>query len=89
MIGDVCALALGLSVDCNENAIPDECELPSPDLNQDGVVDAADLAILLGASQAYKLSQVLVPERHYALDLVKLILRHDAIRKVLDSPWNW
>lgn len=34
--------------DTNENGIPDECESPA-DLNGDLVVDAADLALLLGA----------------------------------------
>ena len=37
----------GTSSDINQNEIPDECECLG-DLNFDGVVDAADLAILLG-----------------------------------------
>jgi len=39
----------GTSGDINRNEIPDECECLG-DLNIDGVVDAADLAILLGQS---------------------------------------
>ncbi|MBL9120756.1 MAG: hypothetical protein JNL80_12675 [Phycisphaerae bacterium] len=35
--------------DANGNLVPDECEAAGPDLNGDGVVNAADLAILLGA----------------------------------------
>ncbi len=37
------------STDMNGNLIPDACEPNPADLNHDGVVDAADLAILLGA----------------------------------------
>jgi hypothetical protein len=37
------------SSDANGDLIPDECQLAGPDLNGDGQVDAADLAILLGA----------------------------------------
>ncbi len=39
---------IGSSVDINGNGVPDECECIG-DLDESGVVDAADLAILLGA----------------------------------------
>jgi hypothetical protein len=35
--------------DANSNGVPDECDLRSGDLNLDGVVGSADLALLLGA----------------------------------------
>jgi len=45
---DSCDIASGFSLDLNGNGIPDECETaPSADLNGDGVVDGADLGILL------------------------------------------
>ncbi|MCZ6655018.1 MAG: hypothetical protein O7D91_18575 [Planctomycetota bacterium] len=48
-IGDICDIAAGTSADCNENGVPDQCDSFIGDLNGDGVVDAADLAILLGS----------------------------------------
>jgi len=48
-IADTCDIAGGTSTDSNGNGIPDECELAVGDLNEDGVVDAADLGILLAA----------------------------------------
>jgi hypothetical protein len=35
--------------DADGDLVPDECQAPSPDLNGDGAVNAADLAILLNA----------------------------------------
>ncbi len=43
------AVAPKSPTDQNGDLIPDECQVPSPDLNGDGAVNAADLAILLGA----------------------------------------
>jgi hypothetical protein len=48
--GDVCAIADGLSLDCNANLVPDDCEyddgcpgiLPA-DMNCDGAIDGADI----------------------------------------------
>jgi hypothetical protein len=37
----------GSSADANANGVPDECEIVG-DMNVDGVVDAIDLALLLG-----------------------------------------
>jgi hypothetical protein len=37
------------STDADGDLVPDECQAPSPDLNDDGLVNAADLAILLNA----------------------------------------
>ena len=39
----------GGASDVNSNGVPDECDLRSGDLNLDGVVGSADLALLLGA----------------------------------------
>lgn len=47
-IPDACEIAAGTVPDLNGDGIPDGCPLSS-DLNRDGVVDANDLAILLGA----------------------------------------
>lgn len=47
-VPDECDIADGDSPDDNGNGIPDECECPA-DLSGDGVVEAFDLAILLGA----------------------------------------
>ncbi len=47
-VPDGCDLAERSSLDLNGNGIPDECELPG-DLDGDGAVGPADLAILLGA----------------------------------------
>ncbi|UCD75022.1 MAG: DUF362 domain-containing protein [Phycisphaerales bacterium] len=47
-IGDVCAIAQGLSEDINENGIPDECECLA-DANNDGVVDIDDVFAVLAA----------------------------------------
>ncbi len=44
---DACDIADGFSLDCNDNAIPDECEIFG-DLDGDGVVGPADLLLLLG-----------------------------------------
>jgi len=54
---DTCDIALGLVEDLDGNGIPDCCELGIPcfpnacpaDINGDGVVNGADIAILLGA----------------------------------------
>lgn len=43
---DVCDVAEGMSVDCNENGIPDECET---DCNANGVLDDCDIST--GTSQ--------------------------------------
>jgi len=43
------AIAPASSSDVNGNLVPDSCEGPLGDLNGDGQVDAADLAIVLGA----------------------------------------
>ncbi|MCP3904887.1 MAG: right-handed parallel beta-helix repeat-containing protein [Planctomycetes bacterium] len=40
-IGDLCAILQGLSGDCNENGIPDECDT---DCNGNGVADECDVA---------------------------------------------
>jgi hypothetical protein len=54
-VGDVCAIAEGLSNDCNLNGIPDECEsladcnndgvpdICEPDCNGNGVADSCDI----------------------------------------------
>lgn len=43
-------IALGISIDNDHDGVPDECAPPCPaDLDASGVVDAADLAALLGA----------------------------------------
>jgi hypothetical protein len=48
LVPDDCDIARGTSIDADGNGIPDECEAFSPaDLNQDGEVNAADLAELL------------------------------------------
>jgi hypothetical protein len=49
-IDDALDIAMGTSNDSNGDGIPDECQSlpPSADLNGDGVVNGADLAILLG-----------------------------------------
>lgn len=48
---DSCEIEDGNLDDINRNGVPDECEEPTVpgDLNGDGVVDGADLGILLGA----------------------------------------
>ncbi len=46
---DTCDIARGDSLDLNGNGIPDECEPVPGDLNGDGIVDGADLGIMLGA----------------------------------------
>ncbi len=45
-VPDSCEIAEGLLVDRNGNGVPDICQ-PTPDLNGDGIVDGADLGILL------------------------------------------
>jgi hypothetical protein len=50
-VADWCDIASGISDDRNDDGVPDECEgpvVPLGDLTGDGVVDAADLAVLLG-----------------------------------------
>ena len=48
LVPDACDISGGASADRNGNGLPDECELlPSPDLNGDGLVDGADLGLLL------------------------------------------
>ena len=47
LVPDVCDLAAG-AADVNGNGAPDVCDLVRGDLNLDGVVDGADLALLLG-----------------------------------------
>ena len=41
-------IASGTSLDCNENAVPDTCETTTADFNADGMINASDLALLLG-----------------------------------------
>ncbi|HMN96084.1 MAG TPA: hypothetical protein PKC43_01375 [Phycisphaerales bacterium] len=50
-IADGCDIASGFSQDLDQDGIPDECAPApvSPDLNGDGMVDGADLGVLLGA----------------------------------------
>ena len=48
-VADTCDIARGDSLDLNGNGIPDECEPVPGDLNGDGIVDGADLGIMLGA----------------------------------------
>lgn len=40
-VGDVCDIYFGISLDCNTNGIPDECET---DCNSNGVADECDIA---------------------------------------------
>ncbi len=47
-VPDACDIANGTSDDANGNGIPDACELAEGDLNLDGCIDGADLAIMLG-----------------------------------------
>ena len=47
-IGDVCAIAEGISQDINENGIPDECECLA-DATLDGMVDIDDVFAVLAA----------------------------------------
>lgn len=46
---DQCEIADGASQDSNEDGVPDECQNCAADLNGDGVVGPADLAILLAS----------------------------------------
>ncbi|MBL9141443.1 MAG: hypothetical protein JNK53_06205 [Phycisphaerae bacterium] len=46
---DSCEIASGALHDLNGNGVPDECDGFTLDLNGDGVVNGADLGILLGA----------------------------------------
>ena len=39
---DMCDIALGVSQDCNQNVIPDECEPGTGDPDADGVTDLCD-----------------------------------------------
>ncbi len=48
-IGDLCAIGSGMSPDCQPDGIPDVCDTCPADLTGDGMVNAADLALLLGA----------------------------------------
>ena len=48
-VGDVCDIDRGKSSDNNKNGVPDECDPCVADLNGDGIVDAFDLADLLGS----------------------------------------
>jgi hypothetical protein len=48
-VADGCDIIRGASPDLNGNGVPDECESFSPDLDGDGLVDGADLGILLAA----------------------------------------
>ena len=43
---DICEIAGG-AVDINQDGVPDECQCIA-DINSDGIVGAADLAIVLG-----------------------------------------
>jgi hypothetical protein len=45
---DACELAQGFVADANRNGVPDACDSPA-DLNGDGVVNGADLGLLLSA----------------------------------------
>lgn len=48
-VPDACDISNATSSDCDTDGIPDECETPCPaDLNCDGAVGPADLAMLLG-----------------------------------------
>jgi hypothetical protein len=49
-VPDTCDIVSGAEIDINSNGVPDSCEgLGCPgDLNDDGKVDAADLAVMLG-----------------------------------------
>jgi hypothetical protein len=49
-VPDTCDIESGAEIDINSNGVPDSCEgLGCPgDLNDDGKVDAADLAVMLG-----------------------------------------
>ena len=46
---DECDISDGTSSDKNGDGIPDECSKCPQDLNGNGLVNAADLALLLGA----------------------------------------
>ena len=48
-VPDECDIENGDSTDNNANGVPDECDPCVGDLNDDALVDAADLAILLGS----------------------------------------
>jgi len=48
-IPDGIAILKGISADTDRDGVPDSCEHAEGDLNLDGDVDGADLAILLGA----------------------------------------
>jgi len=47
-LGDICAIASGVSEDDDNDGIPDECACPT-DFNGDGIVGAPDLAQLLAS----------------------------------------
>ncbi len=51
--GDVCAVADGDSLDCNENLVPDDCDLAADplllDCNDNDILDSCDIAV--GTSQ--------------------------------------
>lgn len=42
-VGDLCAILKGRSQDCNDNGIPNECELEAFDCNQNGIPDDCDI----------------------------------------------
>jgi hypothetical protein len=47
-VNDGCDIASGFSADADQDGVPDECR-PSADLDGDGMVNGADLGMLLGA----------------------------------------
>lgn len=50
-VNDGCDVVSGFSADVDQDGVPDECRRSesSPDINGDGMVDATDLGLLLGA----------------------------------------
>ncbi len=69
---DRVAVDLGLVVDANGDAIPDICQCLG-DLNFDGIVDSADLVMLLGAWDTDSAADFDGSDRVDAADLVTLI----------------
>jgi len=42
---DLCEIAIGVTLDCNHDEIPDDCQ-PRLDFNGNGVIDLSDLAMI-------------------------------------------
>lgn len=61
---DALDIATGTSIDCNDNGVPDECELTNPalDQNQNGVLDACepDSGLSISKGKAYLANPVLL-----------------------------